>query len=337
MNSRLPIVLSIALAATSCDKAKSLVGKATTTVKEKITAVSSGKPAGANKPAAAPVDPALQKLVDQTAEGTMFRKDLPFPTRLEVRTTVRQELSGRSTQSSAFGKQASALNGTQTTKIKLERDGNQVTYVLEQSGSELPAAANPAKDKKAAASPVAVPPPPAPPVIFRKTGKAWGADNRVDFRAAALAKDLSPVFEQLLIDNALASRPLWFSKHRFKIGDELVVEGQFLPLLVAGNAKGSFKLKLAAFESVEGHPCGVFAVTGDYNRQQIPDFEGTFSDEEVTIQSGKLWLSLIYPVILKEELDTIKTIKSGGHGGLAARGQGSFKIAVTRAWKSREP
>lgn len=344
MNTRLFIILCFALATASCDKAKSLVAKATETVKEKIAATGSGKPAGSNQRGAAapaaparPADPALQKLVDQTAEGTLFRKDLPFPTRLEVRTTIRQELSGRSTQSSAFGKQASALTGTQITKTKLARDGNQVRYVLEQSGTEPPAATPAAPDKKAAASPLAVLPPPAAPVIFRKTGKVWGADNRVDFRAVALAKDLSPVFEQLLIDQGLASRPLWFAKHRFTIGEELVVDGPSLPMLVAGNAKGSLKLKLEAFEAVEGHPCGVFAVTGDYNRLQSPDFEGTFSDEEVTIQSGKLWLSLIYPVILKEELDTIKTVKSGGQGGLAARGQGSFKIAVTRAWKSLEP
>jgi len=340
MPPRLPAILCIALASASCDKARSLAAKASASVKERITAVCSGRAAGSNNPVAAtaaPADPALQKLVDQTAEGTLFRKDLPFPTRLEVQLTLRQELSGRSTQSSAFGKQASALNGTQTTRIKLERDGNQVRYALEPSGLEQLVPDQKAPDKKASARARAAPQPPAPPVTFRKVDHTWGAENRTDFRAAALAKDLSPVFDELLIDHGLASRPLWFAKHRFKIGEELVVRGSFLPMLVAGHAKGSFKLKLESFGPVNGHPCGVFAVAGAYTRQQIPDFEGNFTDEEVTIQSGKLWLSLLYPVILREELDTIKTVKSGGQGGQAARGQGSFKIVVTRAWQSLEP
>ncbi len=46
---------------------------------------------------------------------------------------------------------------------------------------------------------------------------------------------------------------------------------------------------------VDGHPCAAFSVTGDYSRNQFPDFEGVFTDEEVTIESGKLWLSLIHP------------------------------------------
>ena len=321
------------LATVACDKAKSLAAKAATAVQEKITAsASSGKSA-----APSAVDAELAKLVDQTAEGTIFRKDLPFPTRLEVRTTSRVEMTGRVTQSSAFGKQASALNGTKTTRSKLTRDGNQVRYVLEQSSFELPQSATPEAGKKTPPNPSQPPPPPNPPVTFRKTGNSWGPDKRVDFRAAALAKELSPVFGQLLIENALASRPLWFAKHRFKIGDQLVVSGELLPMLLAGNAKGTVKMKLAAFENVEGHPCGVFSVTGDYSRKQTPDFEGTFSDETVTIQSGKIWLSLIYPVILKQEFDTIQTDSSGGQGGLVTRSQGAGKVAVTRAWTRLDP
>ncbi len=58
----------------------------------------------------------------------------------------------------------------------------------------------------------------------------------------------------------------------------------------------------------------MFSVTGDYSRKQFPDFEGNLTDEDVTIPSGKIWFSLLYPMILKEELATIQTFKSGGQG-----------------------
>ena len=85
------------------------------------------------------------------------------------------------------------------------------------------------------------------------------------------------------------------------VGDQLAVSGDSLPMLVAGKGKGSLNLKLESFEAVAGHPCGVFSVSGTYSRKKFPDFEGNLTDEDVTIQSGKIWLSLIHPIVLKEE------------------------------------
>lgn len=56
-------------------------------------------------------------------------------------------------------------------------------------------------------------------------------------------------------------------------------------------------------------------------------------DEEVTIENGKLWLSMLHPMILKEELNTIQTFKPAGDGGLVGRGQGVIKIFAEREWK----
>jgi hypothetical protein len=341
MNSRLIAIMGLVLASVSCDKVKSLTTQVTNLVKDQIAARGhAGAPGvgGAAKSTGdTTVDAELQKLVDQTAEGVIFRKDLPFPTRLEVTVSRHDEMSGRFTRASAFGKQAAALKGTQTTVTKLARDGNQVRYKLEQSSFDLPASDQPGAEKKSAANPIEQLPPSSQPMTFRKTGKTWAADNLLDFRSVAMAKELAPVLEQLLIDGGLASRPLWFSKRRFKVGDSLVVSGASLPMLLLGKTKGSVTLKLEAFEGVAGHPCGVFAVAGDYSRKQVPDFEGALSDEDVTIQSGKIWLSLIYPLILREELDTIQTLKAGRLGGLVVSGQGSIKVDVTRAWKRTEP
>lgn len=330
MNARLIAILISVLATVACDKVKTLVGKATEAMKDQISSKSVTQEA-------VTVDPELQKMVDQTAEGAIFRKDLPFPARLEVRTTRRHEMSGRFSQTSAIEQRSEAVKGTQLTITKLERAGNQVRYTLEQSSFSLPTPDNPEAAKKTSGGALEQVAPAARPITFSHTGKAWRSDDSDGFRAAVLSKQLSPVFDQLLVENALAARPLWFAKRRFQIGDQLVVTAETLPMLLAGTAKGSFALKLESFEPVAGHPCGVFSVTGDFSRKQFPDFEGNVIDEEVTIQSGKLWLSLVYPVILKEELDTIQSYKSGGRGGLVARGQGAVKISATRAWKRLDP
>ena len=334
MISRLLALLLLVVATVSCDRVKTLATKAATSIKEKIA----GQGGGSNGPDK--VDAELQKLVDQNAEGAIFRKDLPFPTRLEVQTTRNHEISGRFSQGSAIELRRETVQGTQTIITKLERSNDKVRYTLQES-SFTPYSPPSNNNQKAPTKPGAEPAkkmaPAVAPVSFSKVGQSWQAENRLDFRAAVLAKELSPVFEQLLTDNALAPRPFWFAKRRFKIGDELVVAGDSLPMLLLGNAKGSFKLKLDSFDNVAGHPCGVFLITGDFSRKQARDFEGNTTDEEITIQAGKMWLSLIYPIVLREELTTIQSTKSGGQGGLVVSGQGSVKVAVTRVWKRLNP
>lgn len=317
----------LALACVSCDKAKNLASKASAALNRQAAGKSGD---GANTK----VDAELQKLVDQNADGAVFRKDLPFPRRLEVRTTRRNEMSGRFFHASAIEKRSEVLKGTQLDISKLERSGDQIRYTLVQSGFSLPTPDDPKAAKKSSGAPLEQVAPSSRPVTFRKTGGVWKSDERDGFHAVVLSRQLAPVLDQLLLENALEPRPLWFAKRRFKVGDQLTVTGKSLPMLLVGDAKGSLSLKLESFEGVEGHPCGVFSVAGDFSRKQFPDFEGNLTDEEVTIQSGKIWLSLIYPIILREELDTIQTLKSGDQGNLVARGQGTIKVSVTRAWKT---
>jgi hypothetical protein len=322
----LTIVL-LGLASSSCDKVEDLANKTKSAV-ESLIAKNAGE-SGASQS-----DPALQKLVDETPEGFVFRKDLPLPGKIEVRTTRIHELSGRFFEASAIESHAQVVKGTQTTVTKLERAGSQVRYTLEQSTFAEPVIEGADKSKQPAVKELA---PPSKPRVFGKSGTAWKSDNSEGFRAAALSQQLGPVFDSLLVENALAPRALWFGKRRFKIGDTLAVSGESLPMLVTGDAKGSLDLTFESVEAVKGHPCGVFAVTGHFSRKQFADFEGNFSDEDVSVQSGKLWLSLIYPLILREETDTIQSTKSGGGGGLAARGQGSVKVSVIREWKATGP
>jgi hypothetical protein len=319
-------LLVIALA--GCDKVKNLTNDAASAVKERIK-----HPVGA--PASTGVDPQFGKLVNQTAEGAVFRKDLPFPEHLEVRITLRREMSGRFYQTSAIDHKADAVNGTRITISKIERDGGKVRHTLEQSSFSIPSVDEKDGVAKLIEDPLKQVAPSNKPLEFHLTGKTWKADDSEGFRAAVLSKQLSPVFEDVLQENALSPRPMWFSKRRLKSGDEITVTGESLPMLLAGDAKGTLKLKLESFEAVEGHPCGVFSIKGDYSRKQFPDFEGVFTDEDVTIQSGKIWLSLIHPLVLRQELATIQTFKTGGQGGLVARGQGTVKVFLLCSWKSR--
>lgn len=327
MKSYFPIVALLSLSAFSCDKAKNWANQTR-------VAVEGGLVKKAGEADTTTADPALQKLVDQTPEGVIFRKDLPFPRQLEVKTTRLQELAGRFVETSAIESQVRNLKGTETTVTQLERAGDQVRYTLEQSIFTEPVKVNADKEAKPEVRELA---PPSKPCTYKKSGSTWKADNSQGFRAVALSKQLSPMFEQLLIENALAPRPLWFAKRRLQIGDQITVAATTLAMLMSGDAKGSFTLTLKSFEAVKGHPCGVFAVSGDFKYKQFPDFEGNFSDKEVTIQSGKLWLSLIYPLVLKEETDCIQTLRTGGQGGLTIRGQGSAKITVIREWKKTGP
>ena len=319
-----------------CERARHLATESYETVKNRISSGISARKDGK-------IDPELQKLVDNTAEGAVFRKDLPFPTRLEVRTTRSSEISGRFIQSSAIEKRSESLTGTRIHVTKLERASNQVRYTLEEAGFSVPAPKDAKakkgskEEKKNVPDPLKEIPASAKSVTFTKTGDSWKAGQIDGFRAAMLAKELTPVFDQLLAEFAIAPRPLWFGKRRLKPGDQVIVSGDTMPMLLAGKAKGTLTLTLESFEGVAGHPCGVFKINGEYSREEFPDFEGIITDEEVTIQSGKIWLSLLYPVLLREELETIQTIKSGPMGGTVGRGQASFKVSLKREWKRLDP
>lgn len=321
------ILIPALLVLQSCDKAKEIAEQATTAAREQIGAKTGG---GDGTKA----DPELQKLVDQTTEGVIFRKDLPFPSQLEVRVTRSQKWSGRVIRDSAIERTSEALHGTRISVSKLERSGNQVRHTIEESGFSIPSAEDSKNPKQMLADPFKVISSGGKSSTFIKQNDIWRADPPNDFRSASLVQDLAPSFDALFVEYALAPRSLWFSnKKRFNPGDQITASGAYLPMLVAGDASGSLTLTLESFDAVDGHPCAVFSVIGDYSRNQFPDFEGVFTDEEVTIESGKLWLSLIHPLILREELETVQTIKSGPGGSQTTRGQGSIQLSVKRSWK----
>lgn len=314
-------ILAIALltaTAPSCEKVKNIARKGRAAINSEIAARGE---AGTKE------DPALGKLVDRNEGGVVFRMDLPFPTQLEVRTTSVDELSGRVFEQSEIGTGGSNVKGTATTISLLKRSGNDVSYQLVESVFREPLAEGQDEEKQKKeqlAAPFTA--------DFRKEGSKWKPMTN-DFHTATLVQSLSPVFDQLLVDNALAPHPMWFGKKRFKVGDTVSVSGKSLPMIVTGNATGNLELKLECFEAVAGHPCGVFSVSGKFSRQGFPSFDGSLTNEERTIETGKLWLSLLYPIVLKEQENSIQTINGGKGGGNAVHVSGSSIFTVTREWK----
>ncbi|MEX1113947.1 MAG: hypothetical protein WEB53_01780 [Akkermansiaceae bacterium] len=326
MNLRpLPIIL-LGLATSACDKAKELANKASTAVQKEIASQTDSSKGGAAAE--------LQKLVDQTPEGVIFRKDLPFPITLEVRSTLREEISSRIHQVSAIDKRVVERKGTRVVITKLERSGDHVRHTLEQSTFTAPPIEGDEEASRVIVDPLSRMTATTKPTTFSRTGSSWKASSSDGFRSAVLSQQLSPVFDQLLVENALAPRSLWFGKRRFKAGDQITITGETLPMLLSGKATGSLVLAFEVTDAVEGHPCGVFSIKGDYSCKNSPNFEGELTDLDVSIQSGKIWLSLLYPIILKQEFDTIQSSKSAGQGGPSERAQGSIKLTHTRAWKA---
>src|SRR5690606_26383088 len=113
---------------------------------------------------------------------------------------------------------------------------------------------------------------------------------------------------------SLFPRPQWFPSARvWKEGDAVELSGASLALLADRNSSGKVRMVFEAEEAVGGHPCARFDVQGDLSTQRL-GIDGRSATLAMTITSGKVWCSLLYPVILKEEADVVATVDSEGDG-----------------------
>jgi hypothetical protein len=325
MSRFLTLLLVAALACPSCDKLKSLSSRITSAVRDN---------ASATKPIDSTPDPALQKSVDTTTEGVIFRKDVAFPNKIICTTSTTVVLDGRLFNQSELGSNSSEVKGTQSTVSHFERTNDELLYSVKEATFTLPLVEgveiDPEKPKPTATSPIAMAAPES--ILFRKTNGKWSATER-DFHAMARAKEIAPYFEELLIDHCLAPRPLWFGKRRFKAGDQFTLGNDTMGIFRSKKSTGKLTLVFEKSEAVNGHPCGVFSIKGEFSREKNPEFSGGVSDEEVSIDSGKIWFSLLYPMILKEDYQGVQTSRSGSKGGAMMRVQGKAHVTITRDWK----
>jgi len=331
MKACFPLILLLCTAATSCDKIKDLAAQAQKKAQEKVEKVAKTAPSTANP--VSPADMKLQAMVDQTTEGVVFRKDLPFPTKLEVSVIEKQTYKNALTfSSSELGRQSTRIEGVLTTDFSTKRMGNQLTITL---GKKAITRNNPEKpdepitevvqDGKAGKS-----------IRLNLNGKNWQPETGADFHSRVWADQIRGHADELLIDAGVIPRSLWFGKKRLKIGDTVPLPQQNLPVLFHAHGTGQVTLVLLSIETIDGHPCGVFSISGNYSSKNYQNIQGYKEDMEMTIQSGKVWLSLLYPLAIQQELDTITTTSSSSDGGLSSRVQGNISYFREVTWKTLE-
>jgi len=318
----------------SCDKVKQAVADAKSKVSGSDSS-KSGKPQDKSSPGG-PIDKELEAQIDRTDEGVRFRKDLPFPPKLTVREKTRVEGHGlRVTQQSALGKEATTKDGTDETVHVWKREGDRLTLTIERQAF-IPVAL-PAKGKEAPVQPAAVESESnGLSASFRLAGGKWKSEGgHGDFKRAVWLQEVEPAIGSMASDAGAMPSGFWFGKPRFKEGAAVPLTGDGLKLLFRDAQSGKLDLVFEGVDGIGGQPCGRFSVRGTCTQKSLLREDGKRASYEYTIDSGKVWLSLLHPVVLRKEIDAVLTM-TGDDGGTSVRMQGPVKLTSTVEWKPGE-
>ena len=325
---RWALCLTLALLALGgCKRAKGLLG-----------GTGSGGVGKADVTPGGDVDEALDALVIREGEGIKFRRDLPFPARLEVRMVQRMDYQRvRVVEVSALGKSTKTLNHKVETEIwcgknpgefelRLDKAGRRVVAEEEEPTQILESEEDRALELEGQS------------LRFALSEGGWRARHNpgaVDFKKAVWADSLEKSVPQLMVETGAHPRVQWFSSSRvWKTGDEIMLTGSALKILDPYDVSGRVTLKFEGVEAVGGHPCGVFAITGDMRVDDQLQVDGSHHDTDISVTSGKIWASLLHPVVLREEYETVQTLiqREGKRGGPETKLQGSVGIKKSRNW-----
>lgn len=329
----------LVVALSSCEKAKQAVEAAR-------AKISGTKDPGAPVTPGGEVSADLAAQVDTAAEGVRFRRDLKFPSKLNVRLVERHTFkNARVMSSSELGAETATIDGTWEMVGLVARDGGQVSLQIEKAGKvvdveEVAKNAGGASNPPAASnvSPSAGSQPAGSKLTFIHTKKGWQGKRGagpVDFRNMLWEKSLLPSLSRILSTNGLSPRTQWFSSSKRWIGgDEVVLSGDAIALLFPGKGNsGKVTLVYEAAEALDSHPCGRFSVKGAVSTKNEVGVDGVKRDSEVSITSGKIWCSLIYPVVMREEYESVVTTVEGSGSGPKVRIQGGVDSITSRSWK----
>lgn len=157
----------------------------------------------------------------------------------------------------------------------------------------------------------------------------------VDFKKAVWSDSLEGDVPQLMVETGAHPRVQWFSSSRlWRKGDGIMLTGNTLKILDPYDVSGKVALKFEGEEAVGGHPCGVFSLSGDLRISGQLQVDGSHQDVDISVNSGKIWASLLYPVIIREEYDTVQTAiqREGKRGGPEAKIQGAIGVKKCRNW-----
>lgn len=334
------LLTSIGFGVASCDKAQQAVDAA----REKFRGVDPSAPVSPG----GDVDPDLASQVDSGAEGVRFRRDLPFPTDLSIRVVERSNYhDSRAMSSSALGTQNAPISGKFERIFNLKRSSSHLNIQIEKAGRVIEeeaakeAAKDPAKNKVVAVVDGASEKDDeakrleGASIDFNYTNQGWRqpkSKGAADFSKMIWAKKLEPQLPSLMAHDGLMPRTQWFSSsRRWNGGDKFEITGDALAMLFPGKHEGKIVLTYEVSEALDGHPCGRFAVTGDISGEAA-GIDGVVSSQEISIRSGKVWCSLLYPLVLREEFETVHTTISGSDGA-KTKIQGGLDLVTSRQWK----
>ena len=306
----------------SCKEAQEMANKAKEAVVETVEEVK--EDLADSVPQAA--DATMQSLVDQNCDGYRFRKDLPFPSLVKVKTRSGMQFKGRHFQASLLGQASGVLDGEFRKEIEIDRNGGEASVSLgEQRFFPRSAGSDESSGEEKA---VSINPPMALEMV--REGNSWkqsaGDPNLLTASAAA------PHMADQFTKEGAMPRPFWFGSRRLKPGDEVALSGKHLAMTGMNGAKGEVRLKFEAVEPVNGHPCGVFLISGSFDGGESSLFGGDMDQGRCTIESGKLWMSLIHPVVLKEEIRLVVTSKEGRGKKISNHIQGAADLFIDREW-----
>ncbi|QJE95083.1 hypothetical protein [Luteolibacter luteus] len=334
------LLTSLGFGVSSCDKAQQAVDAA----REKFRGADPSAPVSPG----GELDPDLASQVDSGAEGVRFRRDLPFPTDISVRVIERATYhDSRVMSTSALGNQNAPISGKFERIFSLKRGGSQLNVEIEKAGRVIEeeaakeAAKDPAKNKVAAVVDAASEKNDedkrleGASIDFLYTNQGWRqpkGKGAADFSKMVWAKKLEPQLPSLMAHDGVMPRTQWFSSsRRWSGGDKFEITGEALSMLFPGKYEGKVLLTYEVSEALDGHPCGRFSVTGDISGESA-GIDGVLNTQEVSIRSGKVWCSLLYPLVLREEFETVRTTVSSGDGA-KTRIQGGLDMVTSRQWK----
>lgn len=281
------------------------------------------------------VDSKLAKLVDRNEDGYLFKRDMAFPPHLKVISTNRYKvLDARVVGKTLFEPmEAGRMSFKDVETMEYEMAGNAVRITMKKDLVERILTQEELLDKKQRRAALQEEGKPLPAdndsivgnlqgkvVQFARQEREWKALKSRQFATAAWGKKLENKIAGMLVENGLVPRPRWFGEKRMKEGDALKLKDDTLSLIFDNVRVGSVEMVFLGMEGVHGHPCGVFEIKGTMVPNETVNDLGQTETSEVSIESGKAWLSLLYPVVMRVRAETIETTE------LQESGKSVFKL-----------
>ena len=294
------------------------------------------------------IDPALAKYIDKNGDGYVLRTDGPFPRHLKaIATEVTKFKDVRMAKRVGDQSVNTKLSSRMENVMEYEIAGGAVRFIKRQDLNQReksPAERVERLKVIADAKEKGIESPADPDRIvgdlvgkavqFSYQGGVWKAKPTGEFKTMAWGKSLEEDVAEILVNNGLRPKRSWFGKSRIPIGHKLKLAGSSLGIVFEDVAKGKLDMEFVAVEGVHGHPCAVFDVSGAIELEETIDDEGRNKAGEETVESGRIWFSLLYPVMLRAELEKIVSYETREGGKLVEQFQGKASSHTHIDWKA---